>query len=66
MSEGLIYDPITPGQIACVAWTTSHLTHHHCNITEWKDLSDTNHNDWEIVAKTVLREVLPEWIVNDT
>jgi len=48
------------GQIACEAWTTSHLAHHEgCQITSWDDLADQDRDDWQRAALAVMAALPP-------
>ncbi len=48
---------MTPGEIACRAWTESHVARHSCNITAWDDLSEADRADWEAAAAAVIMGV---------
>jgi hypothetical protein len=44
---------MTPGEIACRAWTESHMARHHCRIVPWEQMSAEDRADWEAAAEAV-------------
>jgi hypothetical protein len=46
----------SPGQVACEAWTASHLKHHQCGIVTWDELQGKDREDWENTAKALFAE----------